>query len=111
MEKLYETAHLTLQPSKVFVIELAQAVKVKKEIVHPGGVLIYTVDAKLKTGHNPVVVYPKTDTKDAPFHEGDSFNHEDAPFQLKVLSKNSDGSYTVEIELKSQESITAQIRD
>ena len=61
----------------------------------------YSVDAKLATGKNPVVVYPKTDLVNAPFHPGDRFEHKDAPMSVKVLKKNEDGSYFMEVQVKS----------
>lgn len=90
-----------LKPSKVFVIEVAQAVKQRGgKRSEAGGVLVYSVDAKLASGRNPLVVYPKTDFKKAPFFVGDTFNHKDAPMAIKVFEKNSDLSYTLEIEVK-----------
>lgn len=88
------------KPSKVFVIEEAQARKFKgKELVPADGILVYQVDAKIETGRNPVVVYPKEDLSRAPFHPGDNFEHKDAPFTMKVLSKEKDGSYLLEIRI------------
>ena len=81
-------------------IEEAQALRSKDKIKPADGILVYRVDAKLKTGNNPVVVYPKEDLSRAPFHPGDTFQHDDAPFTMKVVSKNEDGSYTLDILFK-----------
>lgn len=89
-----------LKPSKVFVVELAQSVKLKGgEYSVPEGVLIYSVDARIVSGRNPVVVYPKTDIQKAQFFPGDTFTHKDAPVKVKVIKKNKDSSYTVELEI------------
>ena len=89
------------RPSKVFCIEVAQS-------YHPGegavakdeGVLVYSVDATLATGQNPVVVYPRAGLDEAAFHAGDSFDQHDAPFRLRVLKKLTDDSYSLDIQLK-----------
>ena len=89
------------KPSKVFVIEEAQDRRVKDgSRVEGDGLLVYSVDATLETGRNPVVVYPKGDIDKAPFLPGDTFGHEDAPFTMKVLGKEADGSYRVDIRFK-----------
>lgn len=96
------------KPSKVFVVEEAQARRFKGEqFVHKGGLLVYSVDAKITTGHNPVVVYPKEDLNHAAFQPGDSFDHADAPFTMKVLGKADDGSYLLDIRLKAPKTIKA----
>lgn len=88
-------------PSKVFVVEEAQARKFKgKERVPANGILVYSVDATITSGQNPVIVYPKKDLNEAPFHPGDTFQHEDAGFTMKVVKKNDDGSYELDIEIK-----------
>ena len=47
------------RPSKVFVIEVAQPLQPKKGMEHKAeGMLVYSVDATLASGQNPVVVYP-----------------------------------------------------
>ncbi|MCF7731796.1 MAG: hypothetical protein K9N23_08915 [Akkermansiaceae bacterium] len=90
------------QPSKVFVIEVAQPVRLKDGTTSKAeGVLVYSVDATLATGQNPVVVYPRLDRDQTAFHAGDSFDHEDAPFRLKVLKRHADGSYSLDINLKN----------
>jgi M6 family metalloprotease-like protein len=88
-------------PSKVYVIEAAQPLRVKQEH-KPGGVIVYSVDAKLATGQNPVVVHfgEGKDKINAAYHEGETFNQDDAPMSVKVLKKNDDGSFAVQIIVK-----------
>jgi M6 family metalloprotease-like protein len=89
-------------PSKVFVIEGAQSVRLKGGTTSKAeGVLVYSVDATLASGQNPVIVYPRLDRDQAAFHAGDSFDHADAPFRLKVLKRNADGCYSLDISLKN----------
>jgi len=64
------------------------------------GVLVYSVDATLASGQNPIVVYPRANIDEAAFHAGDSFDHKDAPFKLKVLKHLADNSYSLDIQLK-----------
>jgi M6 family metalloprotease-like protein len=85
------------KPSKVFVVEVSQAIRGKNKDQGAAGVLVYSVDAKIASGKNPVVVYPKTDLLNAPFQSGDHFEHNDAPMSMKVLKKNDDGSYFIEV--------------
>ena len=82
------------------VIELPQPIKEKGVYKDLGGVLIYSVDAKLKSGNNPMVVYPKSTTLDAPFQLGDRFEHKDAPMTVKVLKALSNGRYQIEVTVK-----------
>jgi M6 family metalloprotease-like protein len=89
-----------LQPSKVFVVEVAQAVRLKGGATTAAGVLVYSVDATLASGRNPLAVYPKKTLKKAPFLSGDTFSHDEAPMSMKVLAINKDLSYTVEVEIK-----------
>ena len=91
------------RPSKVFVIEVAQPLQSKKGTKpksKAGGILVYRVDATLATGQNPVVVYPRLDLNKAAFHVGDSLDHKDLPFRLKVLKRNASGSYSLDLQLK-----------
>ena len=82
------------RPSKVFVIEVAQPIRLKGGTkTKEEGVLVYSVDATLATGQNPVVVYPRQDLDKAAYHAGDSFDHEDAPFRMKVLKRHAAGGY------------------
>ena len=87
-----------VKPSKVFVIEISQPLR-GKDAQNSVGVLIYSVDAKLATGRNPVVVYPKLDLLKAPFQVGDHFDHIDAPMDIKVLKKNKDESFLIEVKV------------
>jgi len=88
-----------VKPSKVFVVEISQPIRSKDKVQDSVGVLVYSVDAKLATGQNPVVVYPKADLLKAPFQPGDRFDHKDAPMSMKVLKKNRDGSYLIELKV------------
>ena len=89
------------RPSKVFVIEVAQPLQPKTGMEHKAeGVLVYSVDATLASGQNPVVVYPRLDMNDAAFHAGDSLDHKDVPFRLKVLKRNASGGYSIDLQLK-----------
>ena len=86
-----------VKPSKVFVVEISQPIRSKGKVQDSVGVLVYSVDAKLASGQNPVVVYPKADLLKAPFQPGDRFDHKDAPMSMKVLKKNGNGSYLIEV--------------
>jgi hypothetical protein len=89
------------RPSKVFVIEVAQSIRLREGATSKaGGVLVYSVDATLATGQNPVVVYPRAGIDEAAFHAGDSFDHDDAPFRMKVLKGLAGDSYSLDIQLK-----------
>ena len=88
------------KPSKVFVIEVSQPYRILGKVGKSTGVLVYSVDAKLASGQNAVVVYPKTDLLNAPFQPGDQFEHEDVPVNMKVLKKNEDGSFDIEVDIK-----------
>ncbi len=90
-------------PSKVFVIEVAQQPRLKKEEEAAApGILVYTVDAKLASGNNPIVVYPNKDLKTAPFPPGDLFEHKDAPFVVKVMESDPQGVFQIEIRFDSK---------
>ena len=90
------------KPSKVFVVELAQPFRVLGKVGNATGVLVYSVDAKLASGQNSVVVYPKGDLLNAPFQPGDRFEHEDAPVVVEVLGMNADGSYSIVVDVKER---------
>ena len=64
--------------------------------------LVYTVDATLVSGHNPVVVYPKKGIDDAPFHPGDRFEHRDAPFVMEVLGGTPEDAYRIDIRFRER---------
>ena len=88
-----------VKPSKVFVVEISQPIRSKGKVQDSVGVLVYSVDAKLASGQNPVVVYPKTDLLKAPFQPVDRFDHKAAPMSMKVLKKNGDGSCLIEVKV------------
>ncbi|PXA05014.1 hypothetical protein DDZ13_03350 [Coraliomargarita sinensis] len=88
-------------PSKVFVVECAQPLRMEEsELPKPGGVLIYSVDATRPSGQNAVAVHPREDKVNAAFHAGDSFDDESAPLRVNVEQKNEDGSYDIEVTVK-----------
>jgi len=90
------------RPGKVFVIEVAQSIRPGEGATpKAGGVLVYSVDANLASGQNPVVVYPHADLNEAAYHAGDSFDHDDAPFRLRVLKRLDGDSYNLDIQLKN----------
>ena len=89
-----------VHPSKVFVIEVAQPIRLKDGTrTKEEGILVYSVDATLATGQNPVVVYPRADLDQAAYHVGDRFDSADAPFRMKVLERLADGSYNLDIQI------------
>ena len=89
------------RPSKVFVLEVAQARRLGKgKTEGAGGVLVYSVDATLASGSNPVVVYPKDGIDKAPFHPGDRFEHRDVPFSVEILSGIPEQGYRIAIRFK-----------
>jgi len=89
------------RPSKVFVIEVAQSIRLEGGATSKaGGVLVYSVDATLASGQNSVVVYPRAGIDEAPYQAGDAFNHADAPFRMQVLKSLVGDSYTLDIQLK-----------
>lgn len=92
----------TNNPSKIYVVEVAQYLRPnpRKTLPRPRGVLVYSVDATKPTGINPNILYPREDKTHAAYHEGDGFDHEDAPFSLRVLKKSEDDSYVVEVVVK-----------
>ena len=88
-------------PSKVFCIEVAQSFHPAEGAIPKGpGVLVYSVDATLATGQNAVMVYPRKDLDEAAYHAGDTFEHDDAPFRLRVLEQLGGDSYRLDIQLK-----------
>jgi M6 family metalloprotease-like protein len=98
------------KPSKIFVVELAQPFRVQGKDGTATGVLVYSVDAKLASGQNAVVVYPKGNLLNAPFQSGDRFVHQDAPFHVKVLKKNEDGSYLIEVGIQGGKPADAGVK-
>jgi M6 family metalloprotease-like protein len=98
------------RPSKVFVVELAQPFRNLGRVGTATGVLVYSVDAKLASGQNAVVVYPKGDLLQAPLQPGDRFEHQDAPASVKVLKKNENGSYRIEVDVHDRKRADAGIK-
>jgi hypothetical protein len=48
-----------------------------------------------------VVIYPKADRKEAAlFHPGDTFEDKTAPFSLKVVKIQPNGTYKLEFKIK-----------
>ena len=91
------------KPSKVFVLEVAQALRYGDgKQTEAEGVLVYSVDAKVVSGHNPVIVYPKESIGKAPFHSGDTFRHDDAPFEMEVIGRDANGAYLIEIRIETE---------
>jgi M6 family metalloprotease-like protein len=88
------------KPSKVFVVECAQPLRIKENAPKAGGVLVYCVDARLPSGRNPVVLYPREDKIHAAYHPGQSFDGVDVPFRMTVHEKDGSGRYRIEIENK-----------
>lgn len=85
-------------PSKVFVVECAQPLRMEEEnLPKPGGVLIYSVDATRPTGQNAMVVYPREDKVHAAFHPGQSFDEPSAPLSMQVHRENENGSYDITV--------------
>lgn len=87
-------------PSKVFVMECAQPLRMEKDGPKPGGVLVYSVDATRPSGENAVAVHPRQDKINAAFHPGQEFDDDAAPVSVRVLEKNGDGSYEIEVSVK-----------
>jgi M6 family metalloprotease-like protein len=91
-------------PSKVIVAEIAQPILSAHGKMWGDGVLIYSVDATIPTGKDPVVIYPKQagDSEEfgrlyqASFNVGDDFQPTNAPVEIKVLEKQADG-YKIEV--------------
>lgn len=67
-------------PGKVFVVELAQPLEGRTNQHPREGVLVYSVDSTVPTGHSPLIVYPKTVSSsleqgylyEAPYRVGDT---------------------------------------
>mgnify|MGYP002622200779 CR=1 FL=1 len=88
------------KPSKVFVVECAQPLRIDKDAPEPGGVLVYSVDATLPSGQNAVVVYPREDKVNAAFHPGQQFDAPSAPLRLRVGEAQEGGGYAIEVVVK-----------
>lgn len=87
-------------PSKVYVVEVAQYLRPSKKMPRPRGVLVYSVNATKPTGINPNILYPRQDKLHAAYHEGETFTNDSAPFTVKVLRKNDDDNYEIQLTVK-----------
>ena len=95
------------RPSKVMVVELAQAVVGTSGTTAGEGVLLYTVDASVETGKTPLRLVPRKEGStdgfghlfEAPYRPGDSAEHRDggAALRLRVLGKNG-ATYDVQVD-------------
>jgi hypothetical protein len=85
------------KPSKVFVIEIGQPPITKKgEKPYPAGVLIYSVDATLASGKNPVVVHGRDGLEQgATYLTGHSFENQDAALKIEVGEALEGGGFNV----------------
>ncbi len=92
------------RPSKVFVVELTEPVLQSgstTEYSSSNGVLIYSVDATIESGHHPVKVYSNNlaDLWQAPYTTGDTFDHSDSPMTVEV-GRKVDRGYELKISVK-----------
>lgn len=95
------------RPSKVFVIELAQQVLGTNNKYWGEGVLLYTVDATIRSGSSPIVIISKKESSspdygylyEAPYGVNDTVFHKEcnASIRLTVLQKFG-SSYNIRIE-------------
>lgn len=82
----------TLNPSKVYALELAQPIQGRDGTTTGEGVLVYSVDASVPTGKSPVRIVPaKTTTSpiygelfEAPFSSGSTLDDPTLPFSLRL---------------------------
>lgn len=97
------------KPSEVFVVELAQPVLGSNNEIWGEGVLLYTVNAQIPTGCEPVVILPKkTDTSPvfgslfkAPYLAGDTATHVQGKASIKLTVVRKIGySYDITIDYK-----------
>lgn len=96
-----------LNPSKVYVLELAQPIRGHDGTTTGDGVLVYSVDARISTGHSPVRIVPaKTTTNfnygelfEAPFSSRSTLDDPALPFSLSIKAKRDDG-YVVGLKVR-----------
>jgi len=96
-----------INPSEVFVIEQAQPMMDKNNNVFGEGVLIYTVDAKIRSEDKPIKILPSKSGVhqdfgvmfEAPFVEGEEYNAPSGKLKVKVLDKIGD-SYKVRVTVR-----------
>lgn len=87
-------------PSKVFVVESAQPLEGGTNQHPREGVLVYSVDSTVPTGHSPLVVYPKTVSSsleqgslyEAPYRVGDTASVIDGHTRLTLAVLQQFGS-------------------
>ena len=98
-----------VNPSKVFVIELAQSYVGKNAQPWGDGVLLYTVDASIASGDSPIKVIPKTagyspdygNLYQAPCPAGDSLPHSEGGASVTLhVGRKLGSSYEVKIDYK-----------
>ena len=84
---------------KVYVVEIGQPPLTKKDAEpYPAGVLIYSVDATLATGKNPVIVYGRDGLKEgATYLTGHKFEDKDAPLKVEVGEGLKGGGFKVKV--------------
>ncbi len=96
-------------PSKVLVAEIAQPILGSDGEPWGEGVLIYSVDARIPTGRDPVEIYPKERGNSpvygrlylAPFAAGDTFGSTEAPATIRIQAKQGQ-DYVLRIAVKSE---------
>jgi len=86
-----------LNPSKVFVVELAQPVLGNNNMPWGEGVLVYTVDATIPTGSSPVEIIPKK-TSTSPVY---GYLYE-APYLLNDTVSYMEGTTSVTLSILQQ---------
>ncbi len=86
-------------PSKVYVVEIGQPPIPKKDAkACPAGVLIYSVDATLATGKNPVIVHGRDGVgQGATYLQGHQFEIEGAPLKVEVGNTLEGGGFKVRV--------------
>lgn len=93
-----------VNPYKVWVIELVEPVysvgNDENSMLIGEGLLIYSVDARVNSGENPVKVYPKNDLNTDPgYTVGDTFDLMDAPMTVEVIGQVGT-AYKVKVRMK-----------
>ncbi len=100
-----------LRPSKVFVVEVAQPVLGTNNLPWGQGVLLYTVDATIRTGLSPVTIIPKTTSTspdygylyEAPYTLNDTVSHTEGTTSITLsILQEFGSSYEIKIEYHRQ---------
>lgn len=88
-------------PSKVYVVEIGQPpIPGKDEMPYPAGVLVYSVDATLATGENPVVVHGRDGLKEgATYLTGHTFHDKETPLKVEVGEALKGGGFKVKVKV------------